>query len=200
MKLTDKIQKSASSDDQGIITRPGKLLLACFSLISLTWLAHTPLAARECAKVVFNQYCLGGETDTSIAHLTDPPTVTETDDGNTIYSFVENGKTIMLQSQDNLTLAVTRLETPGGWINYTSWKVKLVRLYGRGSDLSDFPAYAGSRSSRLNAINAGRGHAEFEWDQTHYRIKLIWDNPDFIKLQYLLTTDNQTEPDNSEGL
>lgn len=137
---------------------------------------------------------------TDIKSLTSPPDETQTDSGDTIYRFQEDGKTILLRSKNGVTTAITRQETPGGWINYTAWKVKLVRLYGRGIDLSDFPRYASSRSSRLNAINAGRGHAEFQWDQPNFKIKLVWDNAEFITLQYLLTAENLSEPNNSEGL
>ena len=149
--------------------------------------------------MVFNQYCLGGSTERNLAHLATVPEGLETADGEKEFTFVDQGKTIILRSRNEITTVVTRHETPGSWINYTSWKVKLVRLYGRGKDLSSFPRYATSRSSRLNAINAGRGHAEFEWDQSHFAIKLIWDSPDFINLRYLLTT-QPIESNNTEGL
>ncbi len=168
------------------------LILACLSGQSL----H----AADCTKLVFNKFCLGGDTSVNIANVTPPPEPELSEDGSQTYSFDDNGKTIILKSSDNITTSITRLETPGGWINYTAWKVKLVRLYRRGTDLSNFPPYATSRSSRLNAINAGRGNAEFEWDLNQFVIKLIWDHPDFIKLQYLLTTTPDTGPNNSEGL
>ncbi|HBR97750.1 MAG TPA: hypothetical protein DD979_10285 [Gammaproteobacteria bacterium] len=158
------------------------------------------MQAETCAKVVFNRYCLGGDNADNLAHLPTAPPVQTAADGEEEFTFEEGGKVIRLRARDGITVAVSREERPGGWINYTAWKVKIVRLYGRGTDLSSFPPYAGSRSSRLNAINAGRGHAEFEWPLEEFTIKLVWDHPDYIQLQYLLAPQLDAGIDASEGL
>ncbi|MDO6461995.1 hypothetical protein Q4485_14890 [Granulosicoccaceae sp. 1_MG-2023] len=171
----------------------------CLTLWILAWLAVTPLHAEECVKMVFNTYCLGGDTAENLAHLASPPPARE-EAGRQYYEFDDGGKTHRLISRDGRTVAVTRHETPGGWINFTAWKTRLVRLYGRGEDLSDFPRYAASRSSRLNAINAGRGHAEFRWSEAGYTIRLVWDNPDYIALRYELDDKPAPAPGNTDGL
>ncbi len=155
--------------------------------------------ADDCVKQVFNRYCLGGSIDTYLEAENTPQTIA-LENGDTQYLLQDNKKTIVLTTHENNITTITRRETPGDWINFTAWKVKIVRLYGKGEDLSDFPRYASSRSSRLNALNAGRGHAEFAWDQQDHVIKLIWDTPDFVKLSYQLSDSETGEPENSEGL
>ena len=168
------------------------LILAC--------LPYQSLYAADCVKQVFNRYCLGGDIQEILAEVA-PDRLSElTEETEKPISLVDGGKTIILTSKNGTVMDVTRLEEPGDWINYTAWKVKLVRLYGRGTELSNFPAYAGSRSSRLNAINAGRGYVEFAWEQPGFTVKLVWDHPDYIKLQYLLTSAPQSGPENTEGL
>lgn len=177
-----------------------KLVSVSLKLLILAWLSSQTVQADECVKQVFNRYCLGGDINTFLATQASPPEAVSLDSGGSRYLLQNNGKTIILTTHENTITSVTRHETPGDWINYTAWKVKLVRLYGKGEDLSDFPRYASSRSSRLNALNAGKGHAEFTWDQHNHRIKLIWDSPDFIKLSYQLSTIQAGETENSEGL
>lgn len=177
-----------------------KLVSVGIKLLILAWLSNHTAQADECVKQVFNRYCLGGDVSVFLATQASPPKAILQDNGNSHYRLQNDGKTIILTTHDNTITAVTRHETPGDWINYTAWKVKLVRLYGRGQDLSDFPRYASSRSSRLNALNAGKGHAEFTWDQQNHLIKLVWDSPDFIKLTYQLSMTQAGEPENSEGL
>ena len=169
------------------------------TLLILACISASPLAADECVKTVFNTYCLGGDTIANLAHLSSqasPTTEGETQQ----YVFEDDGKTHELLSHNGTTVAIVRRETPGGWINFTAWKTRLVRLYGRGEDLSNFPRYAASRSSRLNAINAGRGHAEFRWLETGYTIRLVWDNPDYVALRYELNDNPDQAADNFEGL
>lgn len=168
------------------------LILAC--------LPYQSLLAEDCVKQVFNRYCLGGDIRENLEIVAPDLLADLTKEAEQSLSLVSAGKTIELGIENGITVNVTRLEEPGDWINYTAWKVKLVRLYGRGTELSNFPAYAGSRSSRLNAINAGRGHVEFAWEQPGYTVKLTWDHPDHIKLQYLLTSAPQSGPENTEGL
>ncbi|MCB1754911.1 MAG: hypothetical protein KDJ38_05290 [Gammaproteobacteria bacterium] len=200
MKLPKSVRKNLLSSGHSGRSITHAFIVPATLMFILAWLPAQALLARECVKVVFNRYCLGGETATDIERLPTPPEVSQNDQGDTIYRFIEDGKTVLLSARNGITTAITRHEQPGGWINYTAWKVKLVRLYGRGIDLSNFPRYASSRSSRLNAINAGRGHAEFEWEQPDFKVALIWDNADFIKLQYLLTSNDQSELNNTEGL
>ncbi len=182
--------------------KPCRSLFKVPIVIVLLILACIPMQssfAEGCVKWVFNQYCLGGVSTDTLAKL-NQPTDKEEQENKTVYTFRDTDKTIKLVSLNGTNISITRQEKPGDWINFTAWKVKLVRLYGRGEDLSSFPAYATARSSRLNAINAGRGIAEFEWNQKDYIIKLIWDHPDYIQLQYLLVQDRSIESENSEGL
>lgn len=180
-------------------TTVDRLWRTCLTLLILACLTASPLRASDCVKTVFNTYCLGGETAANLAHLPTPPEPVIDSETET-FVFEDEGKTHELVSRDGLTTIIVRRETPGGWINFTAWKTRLVRLYGRGEDLSSFPRYAASRSSRLNAINAGRGHAEFRWVETGYTIRLVWDNADYIALRYELNDNPDQQLDNTEGL
>ncbi len=179
-------------------TQKPRTLRYCFALFAiLTCLTAPTVNADDCIKKVFNRYCLGGDIEDSLAGIATEPKVLELDNNQILYTLDTNGKTLRITSENSIVQRVVREEKPGGWINYTAWKVKLIRLYGRGKDLSSFPPYASSRSSRLNAINAGRGSAEFRWDQDGYSIALVWKNPGFLELQYVL---EEEQIINSEGL
>ena len=137
-------------------------------------------AADECVKRVFNRYCLGGPIDGLATDFSQH----RNSDGTTTHRSDNSQKLIELVSEDGVITAVARRETPGDWLNFTHWKTKLIRLYGRTEDVSQFPAYATSRSSRLNAINAGKGFAHTRWQQGEWSVSLIWDHRDYITLRY----------------
>lgn len=157
----------------------------------------------NCVKLVFNNFCLGG----NIANVTVEPDIENdvtTDAENTSQSLTEEpstqkntylwrDKTVLVEYSDEIIVAVTRLETPGTWLNYTSWKTKIVRQYGRGEDRSTFPAYATSRSSRLNALNSGRGFAAMAWPQSGWQVEMLWRDQRHIELRYSL--DNSATDD-----
>ncbi|GEM_PF-1734400 len=161
-------------------------------------LAAGTASAEDCVKRVFTRYCLGGP----VAGLLDEraPSAERGDDGLTRYRLEDAGKTVVIGARDGRIVSVIRHERPGGYLNFTDWKVKLVRLYGRGEDLSSFPHYAASRSARLNAINAGRGFALASWPQDGWTVSLRWDNPDHVQLEYQLAAPVQAPPAEEEGL
>ena len=90
-------------------------------------------------------------------------------------------------------------EKPGSWLNYTDWKAKLLRLYGRGENLGHFPASASSRSSKLNAVNAGKGFAHTRWQLARWSVSIIWNHRDYIALHYELN-DSSQDDGSDEGL
>ena len=152
--------------------------------------------STDCHKLVFNRYCLGGD-----ASLLPASPGTQQLPGDGLHEFEEThqGKTVRLALDNGQLVTVVRYETPGGWLNFTAWKARLDRLYGSGKDLGHFPAYASSRSSRLNAINAGKGYAHMSWPQDGWSVELIWNHRDRIELRYQLDPPTLV-PDNPEGL
>jgi len=169
-------------------------------LVILTWLITLPAHSEECIKTVFNLFCLGSDAQLSLGKLTTTISVQEVSPTKRLYSFNHLNKPHQLSSINGLIHSVSRHETPGNWINFIAWKVKLVRLYGRGTDASNFPLYATSRSSKLNAISSHKGHAEFQWQLEHYSISLIWDHLDFITLKYQLKELGTAHSNTPEGL
>ncbi len=164
-------------------------------LVLMTSFSIRGVQAEQCVKKIFNRYCLGGLESTmpnGVDKLSDS-------DGIATYLVTNGNKRIELTIRDGRISAVTRHETPGSWLNFTDWKAKLLRLYGRGEDIGHFPAYASSRSSRLNAINAGKGYAHTRWQQSQWSVSVIWNHRDYIKLRYELNAASADDaPD--EGL
>ncbi|MGB0866213.1 MAG: hypothetical protein ACPGSC_06870 [Granulosicoccaceae bacterium] len=149
-------------------------------LILALYLVLAPLslhaADEPCLKRVFNQYCLGGAAPEgaprdSESHLT-----------------ADAQGNIALQIREGRIVAVSRQLQPANWISFTELKVKLVRLYSTAKDVSDFPLYATSRSSKLNAIRAERGYAAARWERLGWAIQLEWRSLDHLTLRYELTT------------
>ena len=140
-------------------------------------------AIDSCTKQIFNRYCLGGTQDTLPTSI-DPVSSVR---GAIIYRVQDEKKHLKLTLRNGRIDVVSRRESPGGWLNFTAWKAKLGRLYGRGEQIGQFPAYATSRSSRLNAINAGKGYAHWRWQQLGWSVSLIWDHRDYITLRYKLS-------------
>jgi len=162
------------------------MLLQRFFLTLWFFFAATASVAADtpdCLKVVFGEYCLGGAAPTESTG--DEPDA-ENKAGDRIVEAQLRGKTIQIEWQDRRIVSVTRLETPGDWLTFTDWKKRIVRQYGRARDESTLPPYATSRSSRRNAIVSGRGIAKVLWQQQGWRIELIWDNTESLKLRYAL--------------
>ncbi len=129
------------------------------------------LYADDCLKLVFDKYCLGGPAPT---HNLD----------NTQFSLDEQG---------HISLVERRLE-PGDWLSFVQWRSELGALYGRGEDHSTLPRFASSRSSRARAVEQGRGQAAMHWPQAGWRIELVWDHLDYLRLRYLVVPDAAPEP------
>ncbi|MEM7210181.1 MAG: hypothetical protein AAF434_20335 [Pseudomonadota bacterium] len=153
--------------------------------------------SEDCTKLIFKRYCLGG----SVATLPDGVSEAIVEDGSpgTRFTDTDGDRIVDITAVDGRIARISRRQPPGNWLHFTEWKTKLVRLYGRGEDRSSFPAYAGSRSSKLNAINAGRGSALIFWQQLGWSVSLRWDHRDYITLDYELDSSNRL-PEDDEGL
>lgn len=153
-----------------------------------------PAHAADCVKRVFNEFCLGG--DLTEQQKANAQVVTGNDSQ---LRFAQHPKgPILIDRNEGQITSVTRLIKPGSWLNFTDWKVKLVRIYGRDQSQNNFPLSATSRSSKLNAINANKGYALSVWPQSGWHIALKWDDARHITLQYKL--DKLHTPNTSEGL
>ena len=166
------------------------------SLVCLCTLGYSPIGlSSDCVKLVFNRFCLGGPSESLPAVEPLPERSQETE----YFQVLGSDKYLEVGVVNDQISLLTRYEQPGDWLNFTDWRSKLIRLYGQPEDLSSFPAYASSRSSRLNAINAGRGYAHVRWQQPGFSIALVWNHRDHIELRYQL--DAAAIPSsNDEGL
>ena len=155
------------------------------------------MSAETCTKLVFNEFCLGGEI--SPQSLENRLKLSQQKEESQHY-FSTADKRIIVTTYQNKITSVERQEEPGNWLNFTAWKVKLIRRYGQAKDQSNLPSYATSRSSRFNVIKAGKGVAQVSWPQENWTVTLRWDTPDFIRLQYSLGSNQPSTRNNTEGL
>ena len=164
-----------------------------YTLFFLTFIfTSATVSAEACVKLVFSEFCLGSQiTPQSLENQLKFIPKKDSQKDEILHYFSAADKRIIVTTQQNKITAVERHEIPGGWLNFTAWKVKLVRLYGRGKDQSSLPSYATSRSSRFNVIKAGKGIAKVNWPQENWTVTLLWDDPEFIRLQYTL---EQSQP------
>lgn len=169
-----------------------------YTLLFLTCtFAPAVMSAETCVKLVFSEFCLGGQI--SPQSLENRLKLIQQKD-EIFHYFSAADKRIIVSTHQNKIVAVERQEVPGSWLNFTAWKVKLVRLYGRAKDQSSLPSYATSRSSRFNVIKAGKGVAQVSWPQKNWTVTLRWDDPAFIRLQYTLEQSQASARENTEDL
>ena len=152
-------------------------------------------ANDECVKLVFNALCLGGTAQTLPRNAGPVPA-----SGNGELRFQTRDKNVHVELEDGLIVHVWREEPPGSWINYLEWRNKLIRVYGRGTEEKDFPPSATSRSSRLNAVVRGEGRVTTFWEQPGWRVAVIWDKQEYVRLSYRLQDPTETGSSGTEGL
>lgn len=165
-----------------------KSRLPALALAATLCALASPSPARadaSCLKQVFGLYCLGGAAPAGAPadgeHAADEHT--------------------QLLLRDGRIQAVSRQLQPADWLRFNELKVRLVRLYSTAEDVSDFPRYATSRSSKLNAIRAGRGYAAARWQQPGWAVQLEWRTLDHLLLRYERLAPTPTSAtDTLEGL
>ena len=174
----------------------GHLLAA--ALYGLLWFfsAHAVADSQglDCAKVVFKRYCLGGAATTLPADAI----LSHHSSGQPQYRLQQGEQTLIFAVQDGIITAIERQQPQGNWLNFKDWTAKLVRVYGQGEDLGKFPAYAASRSSRLHAINTGKGFAKMRWRQNGWQVVVLWQHRDYIVLRYALNSEQGSRENSVE--
>ena len=156
--------------------------------------AQPARASEDCAKLVFNTWCLGGGASTLPRGAAVPAT------GTGALQFTDGDKTVHVDLERGRIVHVWREEPPGSWISYLDWRNKLIRIYGRGTEVKNFPPSATSRSSRLNAVIRGEGRAETFWMLPGWRVAVIWETQAYVQLSYRLQKAAQAGSGSSEGL
>lgn len=145
----------------------------------------SPAFADDCLKMVFNDYCLGGDLKAIIDR--NPPDDVSRDGDATYIIYKESAdETVSINAIEGKVAVVGKFMQPGSWLNYRSWKARLEEIYGAGDDRSYFPDYANSDSSKATAISLGKGRALHVWDQGEWMIALAWRDREFgINLGYM---------------
>ncbi len=145
----------------------------------------------DCLKLIADTFCLGGNaTDITVSG----EVIDNSDDPQLqVTAYQLDDRRLRVASKDGRVVTISRLESPGSWINFTNWKKRIIRIYGQGEDTTTLPAYATSRSSRRNAINSKKGRAAMRWPQSGWQLELIWDNTDHLELRYSLAAAPQPD-------
>lgn len=141
---------------------------------------------RDCLKMVFNKFCLGGPAEIlpvnpivdAIHDLVNifgvkPDTVEK----NTLYFPDES--VLVLVSDNKVAFIRKKYDSRQIFLE----KELLDSKYGKPIDLSYFPAYADTPSSQATSIRLGSGRFFQVWMQKKWAVALIWDK-DVAELRY----------------
>ena len=178
-------------------------------LFAAVLLAVAPDARAQCVKVLLGTLCLGAPVAElqAVAGVGDfraleaeKTSASALPANGSSHSFNFKGKPMLALVRRGRVHALTRLEAPGDWLSYISWKSRLIRVYGQGRDISTLPSFASSRNTRERAVAREEGHARHQWSERDYMVSLTWSHPRFLEIEYRLQ-DRGGAPDSGlEGL
>lgn len=155
--------------------------------------------ADDCKKLVFNKYCLGG--DLSKLEKEYKPDRKRVMSDKTMFAYASNKEIVVVLGFNKKVMSVSKIYTPGTWLNYSNIKSRLVKFHGDGENLDYFPEYADSKMSQSTAITLGEGQAKQYWDKKGWKIVLLWSGKKSISLFYIdKKLDKEYKSSNSEGL
>ena len=144
--------------------------------IALLLLISLDLQAEEaCLKLVFNQYCLGGEI-TRLQQL-NPSFVHQQSEGDRFaLIYAEGRERIYVMAYKGRIYKVLRQFKPATRVKFTELKKLLSGKYGLAEQFSQFPDYAKGLASQIGSIRRGEGKAELHWlpKQQAWGVTLSW--------------------------
>lgn len=131
--------------------------------------AAAPEPAPQCAKMVFNEYCLGGPASA----LPTTSTAREAKGNVTQMTFPQD--TMVTVIDGRIASVLRLLSARGTWIAYRPVEQELRSKYGPPSkDKTYFPKYADDDDSRATSIEVGTGRILMAWDQPEFTVGLVW--------------------------
>ena len=169
-------------------TKP--LLLPGFSRFLLfLLLLPTPgvQAEEQCLKVVFNQYCLGG--DIRQLQRQKPQFIHQQREGERFALIYGEGRErIYILSYQNRIYKIVRKYQPATRLNYLDLKELLTSKYGVPDDSSQYPERAKGLASRIGAIRRGEGQALLTWRPPgqEWYLQLGWNREMGLNLAYIV--------------
>jgi hypothetical protein len=176
------------------------LAVLMWVLVSCHAQADTP-AEAACLKVVFGQFCLGG--DVSTLQREGPQPVIRLPEGERLaLVFQEGPERVYVLAFRNRIYKVVRRYRGSSQLRFDDLYGILHDKYGPGEDRSRFPAYADTPSRRLSSIRRGEGRAYYYWKVADaWHIELTWTREMGIALGYVATElDKEQEAAVAAGL
>lgn len=159
---------------------PVVLVLACLLFTA------PAQAASSCLKLVFNQYCLGGDIQEQERRMPSPSyRQKEGDRYGLIYS--EGNELIYVLSYKGRIYKVLRRYEGVPRQSFEEVEKLLAAKYGGAEEHGAFPSYAQSPGSRMGAILRGEGEAIKVWRPAgeSWVIELRWSRQMGVNLAYL---------------
>ena len=148
------------------------VLLPLLALIAAV--AAAPVSAEQpCLKLVFNQYCLGG--DINVLAQQSPPALRDQDGDRSALIYFEGGEKIYVLAWRGRIYKVLRRYPVASQLRYEEIYHLLRDKYGNGEDHSYFPDHARTPGLKQIAIRRGEGQAIHVWPLTEgWHIELSW--------------------------
>ena len=161
----------------------GSLLASAFALLLLLWPAVSP-AQQPCLKLVFNQYCLGG--DVNALAQQQPPAMREDQAERVALVYYEGRDRDYVLAWRGAVYKVLREHRIASQLHYEDLYRLLREKYGDGEDRSTFPSYAHTPGRKQISIRRGEGRAVHVWETGQgWHIELSWTRETGLALAYI---------------
>ena len=169
-------------------------LLAPLSMLLLSfWFSPATQAAEGCLKLVFNQYCLGG--DLPQLKRQEPDFVHQQQEGERSGVIYPDGRErVYVLALRNRIYKVVRKFHPSTGLKYKDVRATLTGIYGQPREMSQFPEYAKGLGSKIGSIRRGEGQVLLMWQPQGevWHVELGWTREMGLNLAYIT---NQQDTD-----
>jgi len=169
-------------------------LLAPLSMLLLSfWSGAAVQAAEGCLKLVFNQYCLGG--DLQQLKRQEPDFVHQQQEGERSGVIYPDGRErVYVLALRNRIYKVVRKFHPSTGLKYKGSASHSRRNLRTTQELSQFPEYAKGLGSKIGSIRRGEGQVLLVWQPQGgtWRVELGWTREMGLNLAYIA---NQQDSD-----
>jgi hypothetical protein len=156
------------------------------ALALLALLAAVPAAAQSppCLKLVFNQYCLGGDVNQLAQQR--PPALRHDQGERVALIYYQGRDRDYVLAWRGRVYKVLREHRIASQLHYEDLYRLLRKKYGEGEDKSSFPAHARTPGRKQIAIRRGEGRAVHVWPtDAGWHIELSWTRETGLALAYI---------------
>ncbi len=142
-------------------------------------------AENGCLKQAFGEYCLGGSLQQLLQRKPNGIPQMSGDRSAVVY-LQGRGRTYVMAYRDRIYKVLQTFE-PANQVTLKDLNERLSEKYGPSEDLSLYPGYARTQSSKIAAIRRGEGELKYSWRSAElsWRVELGWTRKLGISLAYL---------------